>query len=62
MKTIFLTGGTGYIGSRLTRRKAKALGLVTVGQMLNALVMVIEQPEKVGEVLGVPEISAYSTD
>lgn len=39
-----------------TRRKAKALGLVTLHQMLNALMLAIENPERVGEVMDVEGI------
>lgn len=41
-----------------TRRKARALGLVTIGQMLAALVAVVENPGGAGEVLDVPGILA----
>lgn len=37
----------------VTRRKARALGLVTIRQMLYALVMAIEQPERTQQVLDV---------
>ncbi len=42
-----------------TRRKAKALGLVSLGQMLKALLAAIEQPEDLKEVLDVSEIRKF---
>lgn len=42
-----------------TRRKAKALGLVTLGQMLGALVAAVEQPENMQGVVAVTGIRKY---
>lgn len=39
-----------------TRRKAQALGLVSIRQMLNTLVVAIEQPEYTGEIVDVATI------
>jgi nucleoside-diphosphate-sugar epimerase len=46
---VFITGGTGYIGSRLipaTREGALRLGLVTIGQMVGALLSAVETPAR----------------
>lgn len=42
-----------------TRRKARALGLVTIRQMLNALILTIEQPEKTRQVIDVQAIRNF---
>ena len=39
-----------------TRQKARALGLVTIRQMLNALLSAIEQPKTTGEIMDVTAI------
>ena len=43
----------------VTRRKAQAFGLVSLGQMLKTLLAAIEQPEKLGEVLDVAGIRRF---
>lgn len=45
-----------------TRRKARALGLVSLRQMLNVLLLAVEQPEKLPEVLEVPDIRTCRFD
>jgi uncharacterized protein YbjT (DUF2867 family) len=42
-----------------TRHKARALGLVSLRQMLGALLAAIEEPERMPEVLGVAEIRVF---
>lgn len=50
---VFVTGGTGYMGSRLIstlvgpRESAKRLGLVTLDQMVRALVAAVENPPSI---------------
>ena len=39
-----------------TRHKAQALALVSIGQMLDALLAAVEQPEKMKEIIDVPAI------
>ena len=50
---MFVTGGTGYLG---TRASARRLVLVTVRQMVRALVHAVEQPAEGIRVLEVPQI------
>jgi uncharacterized protein YbjT (DUF2867 family) len=53
---VFVTGGTGYMGSRListlvgARESDKRLGLVTLDQMVRALVAAVENPPPNGRV------------
>ena len=42
-----------------SRRKARALGLVSLRHMLNALLLAVEQPEQLPEVLEVPDIRKF---
>jgi len=75
-RQVFVTGGTGYMGSRLIprllerghgiaalaeripskREAARRLGLVTIAQMVNALIHAVENPAKGVEVVEVPKV------
>ena len=39
-----------------TRRKARALALVSIGQMLDALLAAVEHPEEIKDIIDVPAI------
>ena len=73
MQTVFIAGATGYIGRRLcaelvrrglferipsTAQIARRLGMVTITQMVNALVYAVEQPVPGSRVFDVSRIRA----